>query len=245
MRCSSLAFGIVLVLALLACKGGSASSAAGSSSGKAGNGLENEPDEPIGKIAGLTPDAIEARAKKAGFRQKTYDDDKADGISVHSFELESDDNYAYVSLVDVGAASKAHAFATGDTAALVVDIQGDKPDAALLLKSLLERHPLAATKKATLQTDLEALKWKVASSSSDSQDGVTTVSIYADRGDDALAVAFYDFRMAKSEGRLVAEGNRFLNVFVCQDCIKRKEGLLTDLSNRRKAKKLLARLTKP
>lgn len=241
MRFASLGLPVVLLAALLACKSSGSSSSSPSASGASGSA---EADEPIGKIGSLTSADVEARAKKAGYTQKSSDEDKDDGMSIQSFELESDDNFAYVTLVDLGADSKKHATKMGDNGALVIQTDAEKPDAGKLLASLVEKHALADIKKDTLKADLESMKWKVTSSSSDSEDGVTTISVIAETEDDNVVVTFFDFKSAKSEGRLVVEGNRFLNVFVCEDCTKRKEGLLTDMANRRKARKLLAKLTK-
>jgi hypothetical protein len=236
-------FGIPLVLlaALLACKSSGSSSSSPSASGASGSA---EPEDPIGKITELTSGQVEARAKKAGYTQKSSDEDKDDGMSIQSFEFESDDNFAYVTLVDLGTDSKKHASKVGDNGALVVQIEAEKQDAQKLLESLLEKHALGDIKKDTLKSDLAGMKWDVTSSSSDSEDGVTTVSLVADRQDDDVVVTFFDFKSAKGEGRLVVEGSRFLNVFVCEDCTKRKEGVLTDMANRRKARKLLAKITK-
>lgn len=241
MRFDSFGVPVILLVALLACKSSGSSSSSPSASGASGS---PEAEEPIGKIGTLTSAEVEARAKKAGYTQKSSDEDKDDGMSIQSFELESDDNFAYVTLVDLGVDSKKHASKVGDNGALVVQIDAEKLDASKVLANIVEKHALADIKKDTLKADLAGLKWNVTSSSSDSEDGVTTISMIADRDDADVVVTFFDFKSAKGEGRLVVEGNRFLNVFVCEDCTKRKEGLLTDMSNRRKARKLLAKLTK-
>jgi hypothetical protein len=240
----SLTFAAAAVfVALLACKSSSSSkpSASGASS------AESEADEPIGKLAGLTAKDIETRAKKAGYQTKTTDDGKSDGLTMYSFELESDDNYAYVTLVDLGTDAKSHATKMGETGGIAVHFD-EPPDKKItpdkLLADILAKKSLGELDKHSLKAALTDLKWTVNDASSDSEDGVTTTSISAESGDSSVLVEHFDVKKAKDEGRLVIEGNRFLNVFVCEDCTKRKEGLLTDMANRRKARKLLAKLTK-
>lgn len=244
MRLVTLGSALGLVVVLLACKSGSSSSSAPSSSSKT---AESEADEPIGKLAGISAADIEARAKKSSYTQKSSDEDKDSGMQVVSLEFESDDNFAYVTLVDLGKDGKAHSVTMGETSGLCIhfdEAPEGKLDAAALAKSLLDKHALSATKRDTLKEDLKALGWEVSSAASDSEDGVTSVDVVADKKDDQVLIRFFDFKPAKSEGRLAVDGNRFLNVFVCEDCTKRKEGVLTDISNRRKARKLLGKLTK-
>lgn len=235
---------VCVFAALVACKSSSSSSPSASASASAG---ESEAEEPIGKLAGITPADLEARSKKAGYEPKSSDDDKDSGMLSYSLELESDDNYAYVTLVDLGADSKSHAVKMGETSGIAVhfdEAPEKKLTAEKLLGDVLAKKSLPELDKNTLKETLKAQGWDVSSSASDSEDGVTTTSVVADKGDDQVLVTHFDVKKAKGDGRLVLEGNRFLNVFVCQDCTKRKEGLLTDMSNRRRARKLLAKLTK-
>jgi adenylylsulfate kinase-like enzyme len=140
-----------------------------------------------------------------------------------------------------------HAIQLGDSAALVVHFD-DTPSqltAKKLRDEVLAAQPLDGLDRNTLKQALKKLGWDVSSASSDTEDGVTTTNVYADKGEHDVTLVAFDFRAAKREDRMAIGAGRFMNVFVCQDCTKRKEGLLADMTHRRRARKLLAKLTKP
>jgi hypothetical protein len=235
---------LLLLAALLACKSGSPSSPAADAG--AASSEEREREVPVGKLGNVTASQLEARAKKAGYELESSNEDQDSGAVVSILELESEEYYAYVTLVDLGSdTSRKHASRMGENAGLAVHFD-DAPDgvtAAKLCDEIVAKKPLGELSRGALKQVLGGLGWDVSSSSSDSEDGVVTSSLVADRADDQVSVVLFDFKAARREGRLVVDGKRFLNVFVCHDCTKRKEGVLADLGHRRRARKLLAKLT--
>ncbi|MBX3130463.1 MAG: hypothetical protein KF718_27335 [Polyangiaceae bacterium] len=243
---SRAAVGVVMLFALLACKGTSSSSSSGTSSSASPESSAGE--EPVGALDGVTPAELAARAKAAGYSEESTNDDRDDGMVHHTLELESDKNYAYVTFVDLGVESeKSHAAAMGENTALVVhfDEAPSQVTAPKLRDDILAASPLDGLAPDALKQALSKLGFKVSQTWKDSEDGVTRTRVIADRKGDDATVWLFDFRAAKGEGRVAVGTRRFLNVMACYDCTKRKEGLLTDMTHRRRARKLLSQLTKP
>lgn len=236
-----------LLLALLACKSGSSKSSSATDASPGASAVSGN-EEPIGKLGGATAAELEARATKLGYSLKSKDEDDDLGVEVSTLELEHDEHFAYVTLVDLGkAGGKSHASELGREVGLVVhfDIAPERANAARILEQVIAKKPLDELSRDALREPLGTLGWKQDSSTSDTEDGVVRTSISASKGDDDADLVLFDFRAAKREGRVAAEGNRFVNVFVCQDCTKRREGVLADMKHRRLARKLLATLTNP
>jgi hypothetical protein len=231
---------LAIVAALLACKA-SPSTAPSSSATSAPSA---EPKTTTGALRELTPARIETRAKQAGYSVRSSDESKDSGTNVLQLQLESDDDFALVTLVDLGDdRKKTHAIETTSDRALVIHFE----ERAHVTAPQLETDILAITELAKLTRDglgkaVKTLGWEVTHSSRESEDGFTVARLDADKKDDTVSILLYDLSEPTKERRAIVDERRFLNVLVCVDCTKQNEGLLTEASSRRKATKVLTKI---
>src|SRR5687768_8060685 len=191
----------LLLAALLACKSSGSSKPTPAASGSSAAAEESVNETP-GKFAEVTPVDVEARAIKAGFRVRSNDDNKADGMLVYELELENDDNFAYVTLVDLAFEAgdvKQHAAKLGDSTGLVVhlDQPAGKVTAQKLLDDVVAQKPLAELTRDALKDALKSTGWSSPNVESDSEDGITTVTIGAEKGDLTATVVLFDLGTSK------------------------------------------------
>jgi hypothetical protein len=218
--------------------------------GEGGDGKKDEAGEEaasVGPFADAKLTDFEARAKKAGWKVVTSSSEDTEGTTLMALELEDSSHFAYVTVVDLaGVKSAAAKVDKGAAVVLQADPESkDKP--AALLDQLLAKAPLDKLDREALGKGLGELGYKVGSTSSDSEDGLTTSVLTATKGGDEdgseIDVTLYDYREALKEGRIAVDKQRIMNVFVCEDCTKRNTKILSQAWQNAKAKVLLGKLT--
>jgi hypothetical protein len=236
---------VVLLAALLACKASSGGSPTPAASASAGGSEANDEAAPVGKFATFSLKDFEARAQKARWKVLSSHEVKLDGSDRFALELDDSKHYAYVTVIDLGAESTArsHAARMGQTSGIVVEVDGETLAAKSLLEAILAKKPVDNLSRDAIKEILVGMKWEVASSDTDSEDGVSETNLDASKGEDSITVVYWDFSRAQREGRAAVDGDRIINVFVCKDCTQRKTGAVAQAWQNAKAKRLLGKLT--
>ncbi len=240
----------VSVVAVLACVAGcSLPPAPPEPEKKAEASDEAEAAAKPGKFADTKLGDLEARAKKAGWKVLSASSDKLAGAEHMDLELDNGKHFAYVSVVDLGVEESGakHAAKMGKGAGITVELESldDKPlKADALLSQVLAKTDVDALSRDALAGALKQLSWKIESTESFSEDGVTWSTIIAEKGvESSLIVNLYEFKEAAKDGRLAIDGDRLMNVFVCKDCVDRKEGTFAEAWQKSRAEVLLGKLT--
>lgn len=244
---TKLATALLLVAALLACKGSSrsSSSAPGASSSAASSEAEEGAEVAAGKFGGFSLKDLESRAKKAGWKVLSSHEDRTFDCDQYDLELEDPKHYAYVTVIDLGedVAAKKHAGKMGKTSGLAIELDDSPTPGKKLLAEIEAKKPIDELDRDGLKEVLAGLGWKVSEASAESEDGVTATTIGAEKGEASLSLLHWDFSKAVKDGRVAVDGDRFMNVFVCKDCTQRKVGAFAEAWQTAKAKRLLGKLT--
>jgi hypothetical protein len=208
-----------------------------------------ESNAPVsGDLSKVTLAEMEKRAKREKWAVKSTAEDAEGAWITWDLELEGDEHYAYVSFYDYAPATKEKGckLVIDDNDVLVVEIDTDQAaEAEKIAKVVQGGGKLASMKREQLKDILTKAGYKVTGTETDSEDGLSWISMDAELADgSSFLVSIHQFGPVAADGRLAKDGKRFLTVYACQDCTK-KEGGFRGVGNRAEAKSLLKQLLEP
>jgi hypothetical protein len=112
-----------------------------------------------------------------------------------------------------------------------------------VLAKILAKTAVDEATRDSVSSALKSLGYKIASTDSSEEDGVTTSFLAAESAAASVTVVSFDWRTAKQDGRIALDGARMINVQVCKDCTARTKKTLSQAWQNAKARVLLGKLT--